>query len=208
MALARWTFAQTMASIGAAGALAVGYTVFGPPGPVGPVGPVGPQGVAGSQGSVGPQGPAGPVGPQGPAGPAGPSAAFKDVSTTDFVLPRAEPGAVTNLLALRFRAPSAGFVYVSGNGFCNTPPEATGVQYAVYAAEGPDETHEQGIAGASFVRMPTGAAAAQLPFAVSRVLPVRGGNHAVYLNFQNFAGTAGHSCQWTLVAFFTAARLP
>lgn len=29
-----------------------------------------------------------------------------------------------------------------------------------------------------------------------------------YLNFQSFAGRAGHSCQATLVAFFTASRLP
>jgi hypothetical protein len=204
MASFRWTFAQTMASLGTAGALAVGYTVFAPPGPAGPAGPAG---AAGSPGPVGPAGPQGPMGPPGPAGPAGPSAAFKEATTSDYVLPRAEAGAVTNLAALRFRAPSHGFAYVTASGYCNTPPDAAGAQYAVYVAGEPDAPHDDSIQGSAFVRMPSGAPLAQLPYSASRVFPVRAGANVVYLNFQNFAGTAGHSCQGTMVAFFSASRL-
>lgn len=211
MASFKWTFAQTMAALGTAGALAVGYTAFAPPGPEGPEGPQGPPGVAGPAGQTGPAGPQGPTGPAGPAGPTGPagaSSAFKDVSTSDFVTPKAEAGAVTNLASLRFRAPSNGFAYVTATGYCNTPPEASGAHYAVYVAGDSDDTHEDAIHGSSFVRMPSGAPLAQVPFTTSRVFPARAGTNVVYLNFQNFAGTAGHSCQGTMVALFSGSRLP
>jgi hypothetical protein len=210
MASFKWTFTQTMATLGTAGALAVGYTAFAPPGPEGPEGPAGPPGAVGPQGPAGPAGatgPAGPMGPPGPAGPAGPSAAFKEVTTADYVVPKAEPGAVTNIASLRFRAPSHGFAYVTTTGYCNTPPDAAGAHYAVYVAGEPDDTHDDSIQGTAFVRMPSGAPLAQIPFATSRVFPVRAGTNLVYLNFQNFAGTAGHSCQGTLVAFFSASKL-
>lgn len=203
----RWTFAQTMATLGTASALAVGYTVFAPPGPQGPEGPAGLQGPVGPVGPAGEPGQAGPPGPQGPPGPAGPSAAFKDVSTADYVLPRAEPGAVTSILALRFRAPAAGFAFVTGSGYCNVPPDAQGAQYALYVAGQPEDPHDDALQGAAFVRFPAAVSMAQVPFTATRVVPVRAGQNAVYLNFQNFAGLAGHSCQATLVAFFSASKL-
>ncbi|MBI5070086.1 MAG: hypothetical protein HZB56_17765 [Deltaproteobacteria bacterium] len=190
--------------------MSAGYAVFAPaaaPGPEGPPGMAGPAGPAGPQGPAGAPGPAGPMGPPGPAGAAGASAAFKDTTTTEYVVPRAEAGAVTGLLALRFRAPAAGFAYVTANGYCNTPPESSGAHYAVYVAGAPDDPHDDAIHGSSFVRMPTGAPLAQVPFTASRVFPVRSGLNVVYLNFQNFAGTAGHSCQATLVAFFSTQKL-
>jgi len=208
MASFRWSFAQTMASLGAAATLAVGYTAFAPPGPPGPAGPAGAEGATGPAGIAGPVGPEGPRGPAGPQGPAGPAAAFKDASTDSFVLPAAEAGAVTTLLALRFRAPAAGHAYATASGFCNSPPEAAAVHYAVYVAGDPSDTHEEAMAGSSFVRMPSGVAVAQVPFSATRVLPVRAGANAVYLSFQNFGGVAGHSCQATLVAFYSSSRLP
>jgi hypothetical protein len=204
MASFKWSFAQTMATIGTAGALAVGYTAFAPAGPPGPEGPAGPPG---AMGPTGPAGPAGEQGPAGPPGPPGPSAAFKEAATADYVSPRADAGSVTNLLSLRFRAPSHGFAYVTASGYCNTPPDAAGAQYAVYVAGEPDDPHDEAIHGSAFVRMPAGAPLAQVPFSASRVFSVRAGPNVVFLNFQNFAGTAGHSCQGTMVAFFSASRL-
>jgi hypothetical protein len=204
----RLSFGQAAAALGAAGALAVGYTVFAPPGPEGPEGPPGARGEPGPPGAPGAEGQRGPAGPPGPAGPAGPSAAFRDVATADYVLPRAEAGAVTNLLALRFRAPAAGFAYLNANGYCNVPQDASGAQYAVYVAAQPDDTHEDGIPGSSFVRFPGAVTVSQLPFTASRVFPVRQGANVVFLNFQNFAGMAGHSCQASMVAFFSATKLP
>jgi hypothetical protein len=211
MASFKWSFAQTMATIGTAGALAVGYTAFAPAGPEGPEGPAGPAGAAGPQGSAGPagaMGPAGPAGTPGPPGPAGPSSAFKEASTNDYVMPKGEAGSVTNLLALRFRAPGHGSAYVTATGYCNTPPDAGGAHYAVYVSGEPDDPHDDAIHGSAFVRMPSGAPLAQVPFTASRVFSVRAGANVVFLNFQNFAGTSGHSCQGTMVAFYTASRLP
>src|SRR5512143_2321520 len=116
-------------SIATAGVVTAGYTALGPPGPRGEQGARGEQGV---EGPVGPQGPAGLEGPAGPMGPAGASAAFKDAATTDYVMPDAAPGQVTNLLSLRFRAPALGWAYVSGNGYCNVPAEPTAPHYAVF----------------------------------------------------------------------------
>jgi len=209
----RWTFAQTMATLGTASALAVGYTVFAPPGPQGPEGPAGSPGPAGIQGlpgpagEPGPAGPVGPAGPTGPQGPAGPSAAFKDAATGDYVLPKAEAGAVTNILSLRLRAPASGFAFVTGSGYCNVPPDAQGAQYALYVAGQPDDPHDDALHGAAFVRFPAAVSMAQVPFTATRVVPVRAGVNSVFLNFQNFAGLAGHSCQATLVAFYSAAKL-
>jgi hypothetical protein len=201
------SFAQSVAAVGTAGALAVGYTVFAPAGPQGPEGPAGPQGEQGLMGSPGPEGQRGPMGPPGPPGAPGASAAFKDVATVDYVLPRAEPGAVTNLVSLRFRAPSTGHAYVSANGYCNVPADATGAQFAIFVAGQPDDTHEESIQGSSFVRFPGAVTVAQVPFTASRVFPVRAGPNVVFLNFQNFAGLAGHSCQASMVAFFSASKL-
>lgn len=206
--------AVTLASAGAiasAGTFAAGAMVLGPPGPKGDpgaTGAMGPAGPQGPQGMLGPQGPQGPEGPAGPAGPAGPSAAFKDASTTEYVLPAAGAGAVTSLLALRFRAPSAGFAYVSGSGYCNVPSEQAATQYAVYLAGGAEEAHGEALHATAFVRFPQGATMVQVPFSVTRVVPARAGANAVFLNFQNFSGLSGYSCQANLVALFSAARLP
>jgi len=203
----RLTFAQVMATLGTAGALAVGYTVFAPPGPPGPEGPPGPVGEAGPTGPAGPAGERGPTGPPGPTGPAGPAAAFKDAATADFVLPRAEAGAVTNLLGLRFKAPAAGHAFVTANGFCNQPADSPGVHYAVYLAGQPDDPHDDALSGSAFVRMPAAGPQAQAPFSTGRTFPVRPGVNVVFLNFQNFAGLAGHSCQASMTAFFTREKL-
>jgi len=204
---ARLTFAQAMVTLGTAGALAAGYTIFAPAGPPGPEGPVGPVGAVGPAGPAGPSGERGPVGPPGPAGPAGPAAAFKDAATADFVLPKAEAGAVTSLLSLRFRAPAAGFVHVAAQGFCNQPADSPGVHYAVYVAGQPDDPHDDALPGSAFVRMPAAAAQAQTPFAAGRTFPVRPGVNVVHLNFQNFAGLGGHSCQASMTAFFSREKL-
>jgi len=203
----RFSLSHVLATMGALGAMSAGYVVFAPPAPPGPEGPPGMAGPAGPQGPAGPEGKPGLMGPPGPTGLPGPSAAFKDTTTTEYVSPRAEAGAVSSLLALRFRAPAAGYAYVTGNGYCNTPPEAPSAHYAVYAAGAPDDPHDDAIHGSSFVRMPSGAPLAQVPFTASRVFSVRPGLNVVYLNFQNFAGTAGHSCQATLVAFFSTQKL-
>lgn len=203
----RFSLSHTLATLGAAGALSAGYATFAPPSPAGPEGPPGMAGPAGPQGPAGAEGQRGPMGPPGPTGLPGPSAAFKDTTTTDYVVPRGEPGAVTGLLALRFRAPAAGFAYVSANGYCNTPPDSSGAHYAVYVAGAPDDPHDDAIHGSAFVRMPTGAPLAQLPFTASRVFSVKAGLNVVYLNFQNFSGTAGHSCQATLVAFYSKDKM-
>lgn len=205
-----FSLSHVLATVGAVGAMSAGYAVFSPASAPGPEGPPGMAGPAGPQGPTGPQGPAGTMGPPGPPGPTGapgPSAAFKDTTTTEYVVPRAEAGTVTNLVALRFRAPAAGFAYVNANGYCNTPPESASAHYAVYVAGAPDDPHDDAIHGSSFVRMPTGAPLAQVPFTASRVFSVRSGLNVVYLNFQNFAGNAGHSCQATLVAFFSTSKL-
>jgi hypothetical protein len=161
----------------------------------------------GPPGPEGPAGPPGPAGPEGPAGPPGPAAAFKDAATADYVIPAAGAGAVTNLLPLHFRAPSAGWVYVSGSGYCNVPVEPTATHYAVYVADAPDAAFNGALSGAAFVRFPRGSDMQQVPFAVTRVLPVKAGANAVFLDFQNFSGLAGYSCQASLVAFFTAVKM-
>lgn len=204
----RLSLSHALATMGALGAMSAGYVAFAPAPAPGPEGPPGMAGPAGPPGAPGAEGPRGPMGPPGLIGLPGPSAAFKDTTTTEYVMPRAEPGAVTSLLALRFRAPAAGHAYVSANGYCNTPPESAGAHYALFLAGAPDDPHDEAIHGSSFVRMPTGAPLAQLPFNASRAFSVRAGLNVVYLNFQNFAGTAGHSCQATMVAFFSTSKLP
>lgn len=203
----RLTLPNLVAALASAGAITAGYTLLGPPGPAGPKGERGPEGPAGLAGAAGPTGPQGPEGPRGPVGPPGPSAAFKDASTTDYVMPGASPGEVTNLLALRFRAPSAGWVFVSGTGYCNVPSDQATTQYAVYVAEARSEPHGSALPSTAFVRFPQGATQVQVPFSASRVLPVGAGAAEVFLNFQNFSGLAGYSCQANLVAFFTASKL-
>lgn len=205
----RPTLPQLVAAVASAGVISAGYAVLGPPGPQGPKGDpgaAGVAGVAGPAGEQGPPGPPGPTGPTGPAGPAGPAAAFRDVATADYVMPGAGQGEVTNLLALRFRAPSAGWVYVSGSGYCNVPSEQAVTQYAIYVAQGRTEPHGGALPSTAFVRFPQGASQVQVPFSVTRVLPVTGVSE-VFLNFQNFSGLAGYSCQANLVAFFTASKL-
>jgi hypothetical protein len=207
----RPTMSQVLLALLSAGAvagsagLAAGALTLGPPGPAGP---------AGQQGSAGPQGPQGVAGPQGPQGPEGPrgapgaSAAFKDAATTEYVLPGAGAGEVTTLLPLRYRAPSAGWAYVSASGYCNVPAEPAATQYAVYLARGAGEQHGEALPSTAFVRFPQGATQVQVPFSVTRVLPAAAGVNDVFLNFQNFSGLSGYSCQASLVVFFSAAKLP
>jgi hypothetical protein len=57
------------------------------------------------------------------------------------------------------------------------------------------------------VRFPSGASQVQVPFSVTRVLAVTGGPAEVYLNFQNFNGLPGFSCQANLVALFAGSRM-
>jgi Collagen triple helix repeat (20 copies) len=206
----RPTLPQLLAALAAAGTVGAGYTLFAPPGPPGPSGPRGEQGERGPAGELGPQGPAGPQGPEGLRGPAGlpgAAAAFKDAATREFVSPGSGAGEVTPLLALRFRAPSAGFVHVTGTGYCNVPADPGATHYAVYVARQPDAPHDGALPGAAFVRFPQGATMAQVPFSASRVLPVLAGDNQVFLDFQNFSGLAGYSCQAQLVALFAQARL-
>jgi Collagen triple helix repeat (20 copies) len=210
MALRSTLVSHVVASIASASVVAAGYALIGPPGPTGPQGPQGPPGVEGSIGVQGPSGPQGPQGPQGERGlqgPAGPAAAFKDASTTDYVLPGQGAGEVTNLLALEFRAPTLGWVFATATGYCNVPAEQAATQYAVYVAQAADAAHDGALPSAAFVRFPQGASMVQVPFSVSRVLPVKAGRNQLFLNFQNFSGLAGYSCQASLVAFFTATKL-
>jgi Collagen triple helix repeat (20 copies) len=202
---------QILLTLASAGALATGYTIVAQPGPPGPAGPRGEAGLAGEPGPSGPAGSAGTTGPQGsegPRGPAGPAAAFKGVSTPDFVAPGSAVDEVTNLLTLHFRAPGAGSVYASATGYCNVPSESTATHYAVYVAEGPEASYEASLPTAVFVRFPEGGTMVQVPFAVSRILQVKSGANALFLNFQNFSGLAGYSCEAHLVAFYSAAQLP
>ena len=203
----RPTLAQLVVGLASASALTAGYTLLGPPGPPGPKGDAGQPGVQGPAGPAGPAGPQGPQGPQGAAGPAGGMAAFKDASTVDYVWPSHGAGDVTRLLSVRFRAPSAGWVFASGSGYCNVPSEQAVTQYAVYVAESAAEAHGASLPGTAFVRFPQGATQVQVPFSVTRVLPVDGGPDEVFLNFQNFSGLSGYSCQANLVVFFSASKL-
>jgi hypothetical protein len=199
--------------------LATGVVAYGPPGHAyaqsdpaveglhGIPGSADPAGPSGPPGPEGPPGPPGPPGPEGPAGPPGPTAAFKDAATADYVMPEATAYAVTNLLPLHFHAPSSGWVYVSGNGYCNVPVKPAATHYTVYVADAPDAAFSGALPGAAFVRFDRGATMVQVPFAATRVLPVRAGANAVFLNFQNFSGLAGYSCQANLVAFFAAAKM-
>jgi len=124
-------------------------------------------------------------------------------------VPGAAPNEITKLLSLPFRAPTPGWAYVTASGYCNVPSEQAATQYAVYLASAADAPHDGGpVASAAFVRFPAGATMLQVPFTVTRVLPVKSGHNQVFLNFQNFSGLAGYSCQANLVAFFTAAKLP
>jgi len=206
----RLTLPQLVASLASAGLVAAGYTLVAPPGPQGPQGA---SGTAGAQGPQGQPGVAGPVGPQGPQGergamgPAGPSAAFKDASTSEYVFPGAGVNEVSSLLALEFKAPSWGWAWVSGTGYCNVPSEAAATQYAVYLATAPDAAHDGSLPGAAFVRFPQGASMVQVPFAVSRSFPVKAGRNVVHLDFQNFSGLAGYSCHANVAAFFTATKM-
>jgi len=206
----RLTLPQVVASLASAGLVAAGYTLVAPPGPPGPQGLPGAAGPVGQQGGAGPQGPAGlqgPAGERGPVGPAGPSAAFKDVSTSEYVFPGAGAGEISTLLALPFKAPSWGWVYLTGTGYCNVPSEQAATQYAVYVASTRDAPHDAALPSAAFVRFPQGATMVQVPFSVARVLPVKAGGNKAFLNFQNFSGLAGYSCHANLVAFFTAAKM-
>jgi len=203
----RPTLPQLLAALAAAGTAGAGFTLFAPPGPPGAPGPRGEQGDHGPAGAQGPAGPQGPEGARGPAGPPGAAAAFKDAATKEFVAPSAGAGEVTPLLALRFRAPAAGFVHVTGTGYCNVPADPGATHYAVYVAASPDAPHDGALPGAAFVRFPQGATMAQVPFAASRVLPVLAGDNHVFLDFQNFSGLAGYSCQAQLVAVFAQAKL-
>jgi len=201
---------QLLAALAAAGTVGAGYTLLAPPGPPGPSGPRGEQGAQGPAGALGPQGPAGPDGPEGTRGPAGPpgaAAAFKDVATKEYVAPGAGAGEVTPLLALRFQAPSAGFVHVTATGYCNVPADPGVTHYAVYIAAQPDAPHDGALPGAAFVRFPQGATMAQVPFSASRVMAVPIGDNQVFLDFQNFSGLAGYSCQAQLVAMFAQGKL-
>ena len=217
-----FSLVASLATSGAvAGAMSVGYAVFGPAGPAGPRGEQGERGPQGNEGTIGPQGPAGPQGAEGPEGIegprglAGPAAAFKDAATTDYVMPGADPGGVTNLLALRFHAPAVGWAYVSGSGYCNVPPGQAATHYAVYVAAAADAKHEGSLPSAAFVRLPHGAGGVQgktedtvqVPFSVTRVVPAKAGDNDAFVNFQNFSGLTGFSCQANLVAFFTATKL-
>ena len=207
----RPTLPQLLAALAAAGTVGAGYTLFAPPGPPGPSGPRGEQGERGPAGAPGPQGPAGAEGAEGARGPAGPpgaAAAFKDAVTREFVAPSPGAGVVTPLLALQFRAPSAGFVHVTATGYCNVPADPGATHYAVYIAAQADAPHDGALPGAAFVRFPQGATMAQVPFSTSRVLPVLTGENQVFLDFQNFSGLAGYSCQAQLVALFAQAKLP
>ncbi len=140
-------------------------------------------------------------------GPPGPAAAFKDAATTDYVTPSPVADAVTNLLALRFHAPASGWVYVSANGYCNVPVKPAATHFAVYVADAPDAAFDGALSGAAFVRFPGGSNMQQIPFAATRVLPVKAGANAVYLDFQNFSGLAGYSCQANVVALFAATKM-
>ncbi len=206
----RPTLSQVVIAIASAGTITAGYSLLGPAGPQGPKGDPGERGTQGPAGSAGPAGPAGPQGPEGPRGPAGPPgamAAFKDASTPDYVWPSTGAGDVTKLLSVRFRAPSAGWVFVSGSGYCNVPSEQAVTQYAVYVAQSASEAQGAALPSTAFVRFPQGATQVQVPFSVTRVLPVAGGADEVFLNFQNFSGLAGYSCQANLVVFFSATKL-
>ncbi|HTU01703.1 MAG TPA: hypothetical protein VMG58_07790 [Candidatus Sulfotelmatobacter sp.] len=195
---------QLLAASVSAGVIGGGYAVLGATGPQGPQGETG---QAGPQGPAGPIGPAGPQGPQGAQGPAGAGPAFRDASTKDYVLPGSGAGEVTNLLSLQFRAPSQGWVYVTGSGYCNVPSEQAVTQYAVYVAQEQLEPHGNALPSTAFVRFSAGVTQVQVPFTVTRVLPVPGGPAQVYLNFQNFSGVAGYSCQANLVALFAGTRM-
>ncbi|HET9598587.1 MAG TPA: hypothetical protein VFP65_23620 [Anaeromyxobacteraceae bacterium] len=209
----RLTLPQLVASLASAGMVAAGYTLVAPPGPqgaqgvAGVAGAQGPQGEAGVAGPTGPQGAVGPQGERGPMGPAGPSAAFKDASTAEYVFPGAGANEVSSLLALDVKAPSWGWVWVSGTGYCNVPSEGGATQYAVYLASAGDAPHDGSLPGAAFVRFPQGVSMVQVPFAVSRSFPVKAGKNTVHLNFQNFSGLAGYSCHANVAAFFTATKL-
>jgi hypothetical protein len=214
MSLETFTSAQIAAMLASVGIVAAGSTLLAPPGPQGPAGPQGLQGERGergeqgAQGVVGPQGPQGPKGEQGPMGPAGPSAAFKDVATHEYVFPGEGQNQVTKLLQLDFRAPTLGWVFASASGYCNVPSEQRATQYAVYVATTPEATHDGGpLASAAFAHFPAGASMIQVPFTVTRVLPVKAGANQLFLNFQNFSGLSGYSCQGSLVAFFTATKM-
>lgn len=199
-----------VATVTSTALLGGGYVLLAPPGPQGPQGVQGDQGDPGPEGPVGsqgPEGPRGPVGPIGPTGRAGVDAAFKDAATADWILPRAEVDAVSTLVELRFVAPTPGFAFVSGTGYCNVPTDAGETHYAVYVATAPDAGFGGAIPGASFARFPRGSSMAQVPFAATRVLEVKAGANTAYLSFQNFGGLPGYSCQANLVALFSASKL-
>ncbi len=224
-----FSLVASLATSGAvAGTMSAAYNAISPA-PPGPRGEQGERGLQGEDGTVGPQGPAGPEGPQGPQGVQGPrgltgaAATFADAAT-DGVLPVTR--VLTNILSLKFNAPTDGKVYVSGSGFCNVPPTpgaGSAANYAVYVAEKADAQHTQDplaelpqpVSGAALVRLSKEAVGsqAQVPFSVTRVLHVSGGAKEVFLNFQKFSSApsidpandlAGYSCQANLVAFFTA----
>ena len=204
---------HVVATLASASLVATGYTVLGPGGPKGDPGVPGIQGPQGEPGQAGPAGPPGAEGPQGPqgprglAGPPGPAAAFKDASTPEYVFPVSGENSVTPLVSLRFRAPALGWVYVTGTGYCNVPASPGATHFAVYVGDAPDANFEGAVASASFVRFSSGTPMVQVPFSTNRVVQVQAGVNDVYLNFQNFSGLPGYSCQGSIVAFFTATKL-
>ncbi|HTP26338.1 MAG TPA: hypothetical protein VMK12_11855, partial [Anaeromyxobacteraceae bacterium] len=134
--------------------------------------------------------------------------AFKDVATSDYVMPGAQAGQVTNLLALRFQAPNAGYVFASATGYCNIPSGNASTHYVIYVATAPGAQFDTALQGAAFVRFQQAPNMAQVPFSVSRSFHVKTGQNALFLNFQNFTGLAGYSCQANLVGFFSGSQLP
>src|SRR3990172_1941768 len=215
-----FSLVASLATSGAvAGTMSAAYNAISPA-PPGPRGEQGEHGLQGDDGAIGPQGPAGSAGPegpqgvQGPKGPAGAAATFADAAT-DGVLPITR--VLTNVLSLKFNAPTDGKVYVSSSGFCNVPPTSgagSAANYAVYVADKADAQHTQDplaelpqpVSGTALVRLSKEAVGSQahVPFSVTRVLHVTGGAKEVFLNFQKFSSApsvdpasdlAGYSCQ-------------
>jgi hypothetical protein len=159
----------------------------------------------GDMGDPGGTGPTGTMGNTGPVGPAGPNAAFKTVITPSLVAVAASP-AITNIVALTFTAPSAGYVLATASGYCNVSV-AAGVEWRVLIGLSATEGFSF-PAGTTVWRFSGATAITGISLNAERVVAVVAGTNTLYLNVDNASGSAVGTCQGKLTALFTASQLP
>ncbi len=155
-------------------------------------------GIAGPQGPAGPTGPQGapgPPGPQGPPGPTGPNAAFKRGPVGGLATIGPSP---TVVASVSFTAPTDGFVWAMGSGYCNV---VSGAQVFVWLQNSTTGSNPDfGDWGPAFLTGQQATVAAQFVF------PVTAGANTIYMLGE--APNSSPTCNGSVTVFFSATTLP